>query len=257
MNNIDEQNQWWKSFYDETFVNLLLLWKDQEEIDLTTNFLIEKLELKENSRVFDQCCGVGSLSIPLAKKGMEIIGVDLGADLIKQAQKEAKELKLKCNFYSTDAFEFVPKIQCDAAFNWHTSFGYSENTKVNLLMLKCAFESIKPKGHFILDFPNIVCTLKNFERSMIRHIPSPQGDILIVRESIINLAKGMLEQQWTIVKPSGQKIIKNSSVKLYLPNMLEEMLREVGFSNIEFYSSIEGKELDLNVPRCICRATKN
>lgn len=256
INNINQDSEWWKSFYDETFVNLLLLWKNQEEIDLTTAFLIEKLELKPTSRVFDQCCGVGSLSFPLAKQGIEIIGVDLGTKLIMQAQTQAKELMLNCKFYCGDAFNFVPQELCDGAFNWHTSFGYSQHDSTNMMMLKCAFEALKPGRHFILDYPNVACTLKNFEQTITRHISSSEGEILIIRESNISLTKGMLQQLWTIIKPNGQKSFKHSSVKLYLPNMLAEMLKQVGFSNVEFYSNIQGQELSLDIPRCICKATK-
>lgn len=248
-----KKDEWWKPFYDEFFVNLLTLWKDQTEIDLTVDFLIKELDLKPGMTVFDQCCGVGSLSLPLAKQGINIVGVDLSPDFINKAKSQADK---NSQFYCDDAFKFIPEKLCDAAFNWHTSFGYSESNKENVLMLKNAFAALKPGGKFILDYPNMVCTMKNFERSMIRHIDSTEGEILLVRESEINLASGMLEQVWTICLPTGKLLKKQSFVKIYLPHTLADMLKECGFDKVDIYSSVLGEPLSLNTPRCIYKAIK-
>jgi len=248
-----KKDEWWKPFYDEFFVNLLTLWKDQAEIDLTVSFLIKELGLKPEMTVFDQCCGVGSLSLPLAKQGINIIGVDLSPDFINKAKSQTNE---NAQFYCDDAFKFIPLKLCDAAFNWHTSFGYSELDKENILMLKNAFASLKPGGKFILDYPNMACTLKNFERSMIRHIDSEEGEILLIRESQINLTSGMLEQLWTIFLPTGKQLKKQSFVKIYLPHALADMLKECGFCSVDIYSNVLGEPLSLNTPRCIYKATK-
>lgn len=247
------KNEWWKPFYDETFVNLLTVWKDQTEIDLTVDFLIKELDLKPGMKVFDQCCGVGSLSLPLAKQGINIVGVDLSPDFINKAKSQASE---ECHFYCADAFDFIPAQTCDGAFNWHTSFGYSESDKENILMLKNAFAALKSGGKFILDYPNMACVLKNFEHTLVRHIDSTEGEILLVRESQIDLITGRLQQLWTISLPTGKQLKKTSFVKIYLPHMLIDMLKECGFNRVEIYSNVLGEPLSLNTPRCIYKATK-
>ncbi|MFY9227155.1 MAG: methyltransferase domain-containing protein [Blastocatellia bacterium] len=247
------KNEWWKPFYDETFVNLLTLWKDQAEIDLTVDFLIKELDLKPGMTVFDQCCGVGSLSLPLAERGINVIGVDLSHDFINKAKSQANE---NSHFYCADAFDFIPSQACSGAFNWHTSFGYSESDKENVLMLKNAFAALKPGGKFVLDYPNMACVLKNFENTIVRHIDSEEGEILLVRESQINLSTGMLQQLWTISLPTGKQLKKPSFVKIYLPHSIVDMLKECGFYRVEIYSNTLGENQDLNSPRCIYKATK-
>src|SRR5208283_3335752 len=94
---------------------------DQADLDATIAFLTDKLQLKAGATIFDQCCGLGGMSIPLAKLGFRMVGVDLCHKYIAMAQAEAAAAKLQAEFAVGDAFVFVPGRACDAALNWYTS----------------------------------------------------------------------------------------------------------------------------------------
>src|ERR1700722_9844297 len=132
--------KWWTEFYDDVVASALLE-HDPIRLSKTADFVISGCELAKDNLIFDQCCGQGDLSIALARRGMHTIGIDQSATYIKAAAEKAWMRRLDCRFECREAESFVAPRPCDAAINWHTSFGYYENDDENLQLLLRAYES--------------------------------------------------------------------------------------------------------------------
>src|SRR5262245_23654662 len=115
---------WWADFFDDTLAEMFLVRADEGELTATLAFLTERLALGSGSMVFDQCCGIGSLSIPLARRGIRVVGVDQCAAYVERARRESAGLP--ATYEVGDALAFTPAGPCDGAFNWYSSFGYAE-----------------------------------------------------------------------------------------------------------------------------------
>ena len=249
-------NNWWNNFFDDIFADLLLERIETKKLDEVTNFLVSELKLTAGQTVFDQCCGSGDLSCALAKKGLNIIGVDQCESYIHRALKKAKNEHLSVDFYIADAFKFLPQKLCDAAFNWYTSFGYSDDDQVNLKMLNCAYNALKPSGYFILDYTNPSYIFENFQVHKIFRKSLKEGEIIILKESNINLERGMFISTWTYIFPNGTQKTKIGESRIYLAKDLQQMLASCGFKNIRFQGDIYGGKLTKDSPRCIAIAQK-
>ena len=68
---------------------------------------IHRINLKLGAKVLDVACGTGNQSIPAARAGAEVIGLDIAPNLLEQARKRAKDEKLKIEFIEGDA-EKIP-----------------------------------------------------------------------------------------------------------------------------------------------------
>ena len=68
---------------------------------------IERIRLKPGTKVLDVACGTGNQSIPAARTGAEVIGLDIATNLLEQARKRAAAEKLNIEFIEGDA-EKVP-----------------------------------------------------------------------------------------------------------------------------------------------------
>lgn len=75
---------------------------------------VERLNLKSGTRVLDVACGSGNQSIPAARTGAAVTGVDIAPNLIEQAAKRAASEDLKIQFDEGDA-ENLP--YADAEFD--------------------------------------------------------------------------------------------------------------------------------------------
>ncbi len=73
--------------------------------------LMELAAPKQGDKVLDLYCGVGVISLLLAKSGAETIGVELSADAIAQAKANAKNLGLSnASFFEADVSKILGRL---------------------------------------------------------------------------------------------------------------------------------------------------
>lgn len=104
---------WWAALYDDAVADVLLVRADPAEVAATVNFLWQALDLRAGARVFDQCCGIGGIAVPLAQRGAQVVGVDQSERYIARAAAAAAAAQVRCQLVAGDAFLFVPDEPCD------------------------------------------------------------------------------------------------------------------------------------------------
>ena len=250
-------NPWWHTFFDEAYADFGLADLDDEKREELVSFLLEKLHLSGGDRLFDQCCGVGRLSLPIAERGIRVIGVDRVAGYVDRARRKAGRGGLPAEFHCADAFDFTTDEPCDAAVNWFTSFGYDEDDAVNRRMFERAFESLRPGGRLALDYLSIPRVCAAF-RSRFFHLADhedPDG-LIVLEEPTPDFRRGMIDSAWTFVHADGRRVRREVSTRMYMPHEIVGMLRGCGFADLELYGSVQGEPFDLKSLRCIAVARR-
>jgi ubiquinone/menaquinone biosynthesis C-methylase UbiE len=64
---------------------------------------ISRINLKPGMKVLDVACGTGNQSIPAARTGAQVIGLDIAPNLLEQARQRAQAENLKVEFVEGDA----------------------------------------------------------------------------------------------------------------------------------------------------------
>jgi SAM-dependent methyltransferase len=246
---------WWADLYDDWLADQLLV-REAGEVEPTLDFLVDRLRIAPGARVLDQCCGIGSVALPLAARGVIVVGVDQAERYVARAASEARGRGLRTEFVAADACRFVPQARCDAAFNWWTSFGYLEEDADNREMLARAFDALLPGGRFALDTMNAPEVLRSFQPEVSTRRRTPRGEVLLVRESSIDLLRGRLAKRWTYFVEGRRQVEHTSSVRLYMPDAVAALLRGVGFVDVELLGSLAGEPLALDSPRLIAIARR-
>lgn len=243
---------WWSSFFDDDYAAYGLSSTPPELLEQTVRFLLTTLELQPGSLALDQCSGIGRLSLPMAERGVRIIGVEQAATYVAASQREADRRQLPCRFNQGDAFEFVSPEPCDAAFNWFTSFGYSPDDAVNIRMLHRVFESLKPGGRFVLDYMNLARIFADFKDSQVDRPTAPalQG-LIVMMENRPDFLAGMMKSTWTFLYPDGRRVERPISVRLLMPTELAHLFRSAGFEDVRHYGWVDGEALTRLSRRCI------
>ena len=248
------KDAWWVDFYDLWLEAVLLDGTGASTTERTVDFLLATLDLGPGDVLYDQCCGNGRLSIPLAGRGLCVHGLDQASEYIERAKARALEAGVAADFVCGDAFEAVVGPS-DAVINWWTSFGYAKEDAQNLKMLQRARDSLRPGGKFALDFINVPGLLSRFAPAVVDRLSRGEEEILLLRESRLDLAYGTLHKRWTYVLPDGAQQVHHTAVRLYMPRDLADMLGQVGFANPVFYGDLDRSPLGLESPRCIVVAT--
>jgi ubiquinone/menaquinone biosynthesis C-methylase UbiE len=68
--------------------------------------LVDKFGITKGMKVLDLGCGDGTTAIPEAKRGADVLGVDIASNLVAAGNRRAKEMELtNCRFQEGDATE--------------------------------------------------------------------------------------------------------------------------------------------------------
>ncbi len=104
--------------------------------------------------VLELCCGTGRLTVPLAKAGIDISGVDLASSMLDHAKAKARAAGLKIPFHRQDMRRLSLKTRFQLIF---IPFNSLQNT-YRLADLEHVFSGVRrhlePGGRFIVDVFN-------------------------------------------------------------------------------------------------------
>src|SRR6266436_3022990 len=64
---------------------------------------VNRINLKPGTKVLDVACGTGNQSIPAARTGAQVTGLDIAPNLLEQARQRAKAENLNIEFIDGDA----------------------------------------------------------------------------------------------------------------------------------------------------------
>ena len=79
---------------------------------------ISRLNLKPGMKVLDVACGTGNQSIPAARTGAQVTGLDIAPNLLEQARQRAESENLKIEFTEGDAENLpYPAAQFDVVLS--------------------------------------------------------------------------------------------------------------------------------------------
>jgi len=146
------KNNWFAEWFDSKYYHILYQHRDYAEAQLFMDNLVAHLDVPPHATIWDLACGKGRHSIYLAEKGFDVTGTDLSVQSITAA-REFEHTHL--SFFQHDMRDGFRINYFDYVFNLFTSFGYFDNDKDDLKVLKNIAKSLKNKGVFVMDFLNV------------------------------------------------------------------------------------------------------
>lgn len=164
------KNEWFASWFDTPYYHTLYKNRNHNEAERFINNLLAFLKPNKTDKFVDIACGKGRHSIYLNKKGFNVVGYDLSAQSIEEAEKSTKE---GLSFYVHDMRQLFRTNHFNYAFNLFTSFGYFKSKRDELNALKASAKNLKIGGKLVIDFLNrekVIETLISFEKKLIDDI---------------------------------------------------------------------------------------
>jgi SAM-dependent methyltransferase len=111
---------------------------------------------KRPRRVLDLACGTGILSLMLAHRDYDVVGLDISEPMLKTAQQKQDGLK-NLRFIRGDMTDFVLDEKVDAVFSIFDSLNYLLEERHILSTFECARKALNAEGVFLFDMNTIHC----------------------------------------------------------------------------------------------------
>jgi SAM-dependent methyltransferase len=217
---------WWKTFFDADYLRIWGAPEKSPDTAQQVDALWELLELREGSRVLDAPCGYGRLSLPLARRGAVVSGVDQSAELLAQAEKDRGELPAhRLKYLRHDLREPLAESEFDAAFNVFSSVGYGAEND-DLAIFKTLHDAVRPGGRVLVDTVHRDAAAARFSRG-VKPAERLTDGTLVVEEPTFDPLSGRVNTTWYWSGPAGQGH-KSASLRLYTATELIQLLQSAG-----------------------------
>ena len=227
-NSIPDSN-WFGQVFNEDYFRTLpqnLHQQTLREVD----FVVDRLGVEPGGRVLDLCCGFGRHTMLMAKRGFDMVGLDLSLTLLQKALAEAQRRGLSIKFVHGDMRKLSFQSVFDGIFNVQTSFGYF-NDQTNFRVLQGILRALKPGGRFLIETINrdFVC------EDLPMRIWWEGTECLILEEVDYDFKVGVLKVKRSFVfeDTSRDPWEQNISIRLYAPHELRQLLTRAGFDFVE------------------------
>ena len=211
-------------------------------------FVLQALNLPARAMVLDLCCGAGRHARGLAnalKKNARIVGLDLSADMLKDAQSKNTAPQRLC-FIRADMRRIPLATQSvDGVVNLFTSFGYFKTDREHLNVLMEVARVLKPGGRFVFDFFNREHVLAN----LVARSESQANGCGIVETRRYDMRSKRIVKTIRITEISrkGAKTQRNGtaeilqeSIRAYGAGELKAMLIRAGFAPLSVHGDLSG-----------------
>ena len=153
----NNKSEWYLDWFNSPFYHQLYKERDYSEATYFMNNLISKLQIDKNSSILDLACGRGRYSLYLSNIGHKVTGIDISKKNISEAKKNESD---KLDYLLHDMRQPLNK-KFDLILNLFTSFGYYQNNKDNISVIKSIKYNLNSEGKAVIDFLNINYVLNN------------------------------------------------------------------------------------------------
>jgi cyclopropane fatty-acyl-phospholipid synthase-like methyltransferase len=193
-----------------------------QEVD----YLIKTLELKPGARILDVGCGPGRHCLEFAKRGFDMVGVDISDGHIDVAKRLASEQHLEIEFVLSDARAMNFNNEFDAAICLcEGAFGIAGDEMGHRQILTGTARALRPNAPFVLTAINAL--------SAVRNLPNP-GTIRFDPYTLTSYSK------WVQHNPEGETREFDGYCTAFTYRELKWLLENSGFFVKSAYGCVAG-----------------
>jgi SAM-dependent methyltransferase len=209
------------------------------------------LRFPEGARVLDQCCGMGLFTVPLARHGYTVTGIDLSPAMLSRAEKACADAGVAVELAQADMSEFIRPNGFDAVVNLYTSFGYFDAPEQNVRVLRNAHDSLEPGGKLVVDLLGKETYAKWAGETKVVHIEN--GTVFMTDTILDDWTRYRTE--WTMVRGGTAK---HTSLTMYAYSgaELRGLFQQAGFVDVECFGGFDAEPYDNHATRLIVRGTR-
>lgn len=204
------------------------------------------LPKNKNARILELCCGTGRLTIPIAKDGYNISGVDITSSMLEQAKVKALEADLEVEFIEADIRTLDLPEKYDLIFIPFNSIHHLYQTKDLFKALNAVKNLLTENGVFLFDCynPNIQYITENEKRQTeIAEYKTKDGREVLIKQKMRYENRTQINRiEWHYYINGEFDSLQNLDMRLYFPQELDSYLEQNGFTIIHKFGDFKEEE---------------
>ena len=216
----------------------------EQWIDYIEHFL-ENNGISKKDRILELACGTGNITVPLSKKGYELIAIDRSIEMLSQAQQKAVALNLTIEFYQQDMLNLQVQELYKTILCLCDGINYILDLKDLRAFFQKVYSLLREGGVFIFD----ISTYYKLKEVLGGNTYGEDlGDITYLWENFFSEEEETVEMDLTFFQINRNGFYEKHKEfhiqKAYRHQELQSLLKETGFSSVESYH-----DLSFNQPR--------
>lgn len=201
------------------------------------------LPKNKNARILELCCGTGRLTIPIAKEGYNISGVDCTSSMLDQAKIKATEAGLEICFIEADIRTLNLEEKYDFIFIPFNSIHHLYKNEDLFKAFHVVKNHLKDGGLFLLDCfnPNIqyIVDGEQEEKEIAKYTTDDGREVLVKQAMRYENTTQINRIKWHYFINGAFNSIQNLDMRMYFPQELDSYLNWNGFNIIHKYGGFE------------------
>lgn len=245
------------AWYEELFANedpaRYDKYIESENSRTQVDFVIDKLALEPGAKVLDLCCGQGRHLIDLARRGYDVVGLDLSEYMLDKCKTAAAAEGIMPVLVHADMREIGFTAEFDAVINMFASFGYLETEDEDQKVLNAASLALRGGGLLLLDLHNrekLVSELRPID-----WYENGYGDFILSDRDFDSITSRVNSREVTI-HSDGRRSERSYSLRLYTYTELDKMLQQAGLTVHSVYGDFDSGPFHRQSRRMVVIARK-
>lgn len=191
------------------------------------------LPKNKNARILELCCGTGRLTIPIAKEGFNICGVDFTPSMLDQAKLKASEEGLEIEFIQADIRTLNLPEKYDLICIPFNSIHHLYTNDDVFKVLHVIKKHLNDGGSFLFDCfnPNIKLIVESEkEIKQIAEYTTNDGREIVIKQIMRYENKTQVNRiEWHYYINGKFDSVQNLDMRLFFPQELDSYLVSNGF----------------------------
>ena len=208
------------------------------------------LPKNKDAKILELCCGTGRLTIPIAKDGYNICGVDYTSSMLEQAKVKASGVGLDINFIEADIRTLDLQEKFDLVFIPFNSIHHLYKNEDLFKTLMCVRNHLKEGGLFLFDCfnPNIHYIVEGEkEQKVVAEYTTSDGRKVLIKQIMHYESATQINRiEWHYFINGEFHSIQNMDMRLFFPQELDLYLECAGFNVLHKFGSFEEEAFNDN-----------
>ncbi len=205
------------------------------------------LQVQPGVHLLDLGCGPGRHSLALTGLGYRVTGVDRTAVYLAEARRRISAAGVEIELVHQSMLEFKREGAFDGAISLFTSFGYFEDRKDDLRVLRNVHASLRPGARLALETIGKEVLARIFDP---RHWQELGNGRYWLQDREMSGGWEKMRNRWVFV---GGGVTKEFTFehRIFSGVELADLFRAAGFEDVAVYGALDGRPYDRDSIRLV------